>query len=127
LSPVDIFDTHTFDVEGQHEIFKARTEFSDFEYVKTLGLKIIAGRDFSGELCNRYHKCGSYQSHAAKELGFTPGKAIGKWIKNPVRDSFKKKDRRRREDFNFPFLKENMDGWLFRPGFLIHFPIALRV
>ena len=47
--PGGFFDIHTFEVEGQSEIWKSRTEFADFEYVKTLGLKIIAGRDFSAQ------------------------------------------------------------------------------
>jgi putative ABC transport system permease protein len=42
--PGGFFDQHTFEAEGQRDVWKARTEFADFEIVKTLGLKIIAGR-----------------------------------------------------------------------------------
>ena len=45
--PGGFFDGQMFDVEGHAEKWNASTEFADFEYVKTLGLKIIAGRDFS--------------------------------------------------------------------------------
>ena len=47
--PGGFFDMHTFEAEGQRDVWKSRTEFADFEYVKTLGLKIIAGRDFSSQ------------------------------------------------------------------------------
>jgi len=48
--PGGFFDEHTFDVEGQdNKVWKSRTEFADFEFVKTLGLKIIAGRDLSSQ------------------------------------------------------------------------------
>ena len=47
--PGGFFDGHMFDVEGHTEKWNARTEFADFEFVKTLGLKIIAGRDFSAQ------------------------------------------------------------------------------
>ena len=48
--PGGFFDQHTFEAEGRNgQIWKSRTEFADFEYVKTLGLKIIAGRDLSGQ------------------------------------------------------------------------------
>src|SRR5205809_1893423 len=45
--PGGFFDQFGFDVEGQHAVWNARTEFADFQFVKTLGLKIIAGRNFS--------------------------------------------------------------------------------
>ncbi|RYY20714.1 MAG: FtsX-like permease family protein, partial [Sphingobacteriaceae bacterium] len=48
--PGEYFDNHTFEVEGHSEKMNARTEFADFEFVKILGLKIIAGRDFSAQL-----------------------------------------------------------------------------
>src|SRR3569833_132933 len=47
--PGGFFDELTFDAEGYRGTFKSRSEFSDFEFVKTLGLKIIAGRDFSSQ------------------------------------------------------------------------------
>src|ERR1700733_3174574 len=38
--PGGFFDEHTFEVEGQdNKIWKSRTEFADFEWVKSLGLK----------------------------------------------------------------------------------------
>jgi putative ABC transport system permease protein len=114
--PGGFFDTHTFEAEGQHEIWKARTEFADFEYVKTLGLKIIAGRNFSGEYATDTANAVLINRTAAKELGFTPDQAIGKWIKNPVRDTLRRRIVGVVEDFNFLSLKENMDALVISPN-----------
>ncbi len=47
--PGGFFDGHIFDVQDHSERWNARTEFADFEFVKTLGLKVIAGRNFSAQ------------------------------------------------------------------------------
>jgi putative ABC transport system permease protein len=114
--PGGFFDEHTFEAEGQRDIFKSRTEFADFEFVKTLGLKIIAGRDFSPQYATDTTDAVLINHTAATKLGFTPEQAVGKWIKNTIRD-----DTRRRivgvvEDFNFLSLKENMDALVISPS-----------
>jgi putative ABC transport system permease protein len=114
--PGGFYDMHAFDAEGQQAIFKSRTEFADFEYVKTLGLKIIAGRDFSPQFATDTTNAVLINRTAAKELGFSPNQAIGRWIKNRGRD-----DKRRAvvgvvEDFNFLSLKENMDALVISPS-----------
>ncbi|WP_184550327.1 ABC transporter permease [Mucilaginibacter sp. FT3.2] len=114
--PGGFYDMHAFDAEGQPAVFKSRTEFADFEYVKTLGLKIIAGRDFSPQFATDTTNSVLINRTAAKELGFSPEQAIGKWIKNRGRD-----DKRRNvvgvvDDFNFLSLKENMDALVISPS-----------
>lgn len=54
--PGGFFDGQMFEVEGQREPWKSRSEFADFEFVKTLGLKIIAGRDFSRSFLQTLHR-----------------------------------------------------------------------
>ena len=82
--PGGFFDGHMFEVEGQQEKWNARTEFADFEYVKTLGLKIIAGRDFSAQFPTDTTDAVLINQTAAAKLGWTPQQAIGKWIQNTV-------------------------------------------
>src|SRR6476469_4087474 len=114
--PGGFFDEHTFEAEGQHDIYKARTEFADFEFVKTLGLKIISGRDFSSQFATDTTDAVLINRTAAVKLGFTPEQAIGKWIKNTVRDSLKRKVVGVVEDFNFLSLKEHMDALVISPS-----------
>ncbi|HTE10135.1 MAG TPA: ABC transporter permease, partial [Chitinophagaceae bacterium] len=114
--PGGFFDTQAFEAEGQRETWKARSEFADFEFVKTLGLKIIAGRDFSPQYPTDTTEAVLINRTAAKELGFSPEQSIGKWIKNTVRDSLRRRVVGVIEDFNFLSLKENMDALVISPS-----------
>lgn len=108
--PGGFFDLFTFEVEGQDDFWKARTQFADFEIVETLGLNIIAGRDFSPEYGTDSTKAAMINRTAAKMLGYSPEEAIGKWIKNTMRDSIRRNIVGVIEDYNFLSLKEKMDA-----------------
>ncbi|HEV8084956.1 MAG TPA: FtsX-like permease family protein, partial [Chitinophagaceae bacterium] len=114
--PGGYFDMHVFDVEGHNERWNARTEFADFEYAKTLGLKIIAGRDFSAQFPTDTTDAVLINKTAAAKLGWTPEQSIGKWIQNTVRDSAKRRIIGVIADFNFLSLKENMDALVISPA-----------
>jgi putative ABC transport system permease protein len=114
--PGGFFDIQGFEVEGQRDIFKSRTEYADFEFVKTLGLKIIAGRDMSAQFATDSAQAVLINRTAAQKLGFTPDQAIGKWIKNTIRDSVNRKVVGVVEDFNFLSLKESMDALVISPS-----------
>ncbi|MEP7255489.1 MAG: ABC transporter permease [Ferruginibacter sp.] len=112
--PGGFHDIHSFEVEakpGEKVLFS--TEFSDFEMVKTLGLKIIAGRDFSAAFPTDSTRAVLINRMAAAKLGYTANQAVGKWIKNVNRD-----DERRMvvgvvEDFHFGSLKEQIEPMVF--------------
>lgn len=114
--PGGFFDLYPFEVEGQRDVWKARTEFSDLQIVQTLGLKIIAGRDFSPQFATDSTDAVLINRTAATKLGFTPDQAVGKWIKNTFRDSTRRRIVGVVEDFNFLSLKENMDALVISPG-----------
>ncbi|HLZ86079.1 MAG TPA: ABC transporter permease [Puia sp.] len=115
--PGGFFDVHTFDVEGQdNKVWKGRTEFADFEFVKTLGLKIIAGRDLSSQFPTDTVSAVLLNRMAAADLGWTPQQAIGKWIKNTVRDSLRRRVVGVVEDFNYTSLKENIEPLVISPS-----------
>jgi putative ABC transport system permease protein len=114
--PGGFYDIFSFDAEGQREQFKPRTEFADFDYVKTLGLKVIAGRDFSPQFKTDTTQSVLINRTAAAKLGFTPNQAVGKWIQNRFRDSSKRRIIGVLEDFNFLSLKENMDALVISPA-----------
>jgi putative ABC transport system permease protein len=116
--PGGFFDIHNFKVEETNDqVWKFRTTFADFEYVKTLGLKIIAGRDFSSQYSTDTTSAVLISRTAATTMGFSPEQAVGKWILNTIRDN----NNRRKivgvvEDFNFLSLKESMDGLVISPS-----------
>ncbi|RYY34484.1 MAG: FtsX-like permease family protein [Sphingobacteriaceae bacterium] len=113
--PGGFFDMHSFEAEGQRDVFKSRTEFADFQFVQTLGLKIIAGRDLSPAYPTDSSDAVLINRKAAEELGFTPEQAIGKWIKNTVRDEGKRRITGVVENFNFLSLKETMEPLVISP------------
>lgn len=115
--PGGFFDLHAFRVEGKNdEIQKLRTEFADFEFVKTLGLKIIAGRDLSSTFPTDTANAVLINHSAASLLGWTPDQAIGKWIRNTVRDDVNRRIVGVVEDFDFLSLKQKMDGLIISPA-----------
>lgn len=114
--PGGFFDTQLFDVEGQSAQWSANTEYADFQYVPTFGLKIIAGRNFSPEFPSDTLKAVLLNRTAAVNLGWTPQQALGKWIKNTFRDSLRRYVVGVVEDFNFLSLKQGMAPLVISPA-----------
>jgi len=115
--PGGFHDFHNFKAEGlQATEMKMRTEFTDFEYVKTLGLKLIAGRDFSSQYPTDTTDAVLINRTAATTLGYTPEQAIGKWIRNTIRDSTRRRIVGVVEDFNFLSLRDKMDALVIAPN-----------
>ena len=114
--PGGYFDSQIFDVEDHPEKWNAKTEFTDFEFVQTLGLKIIAGRDFSAQFTTDTTDAVLINQTAASKLGWTPQQAIGKWIRNSVRDNAKRKIIGVVADFNFQSLKQDIEPLVISPA-----------
>jgi putative ABC transport system permease protein len=115
--PGGFHDIHVFEIEGHAEKMPARTEFSDFEFVQTLGLKIIAGRNFSAQYPTDTTNAVLINRTAAAKFGWTPEQAIGKWIQNTVRDDKKRFVVGVIEDYNFLSLKEDIAPLVISPSF----------
>ncbi|MBL7700307.1 MAG: ABC transporter permease [Chitinophagaceae bacterium] len=114
--PGGFYDQFNFDVEGRSQLWTARTEFADFECVKTLGLKIIAGRDFSSQFPTDSADAALINHTAAQQLGWTPEQAIGKWVKNKFRDEKPRRIVGVVEDYNFLSLKQSMEALVIAPN-----------
>ncbi len=80
--PGGFHDNYSFEAEdhpGQNLMFN--TQFADFEYVKTLGLKIIAGRDFSSAFITDSTNSVLINRAAAVLLRlYADNRQLGKWI-----------------------------------------------
>jgi putative ABC transport system permease protein len=107
--PGGFHDGYAFEPEGKPgERLMMNTEFADFEYAKTLGLKMIAGRDFSAQFPTDSTQAVIINRSAAAVLGYTPEKAVGKWIKNLAQDSVRRTIIGVVEDFHFTSLKQTI-------------------
>lgn len=114
--PGGFFDEYGFEVEGQTHPWGARTEFADFEFVHTLGLKIIAGRDLSAQYPTDTMSAVLINRMAAASLGFTPQQAIGKWIRNLMKDTARRRVVGVVEDFNYTSLKQTIEPLVIAPN-----------
>lgn len=107
--PGGFHDGYTFEAEGKPgEKLLFNTEFADADYAKTLGIKIIAGRDFSSGFGTDSSDAVLINRAAAAKLGYTPQQAVGKWIKNVMRDSTPRTIVGVTENFHFKSLKESI-------------------
>ena len=116
--PGGFHDIHTFEIQskpGQKLLFD--TEFADFEFAKSLGIKIIAGRDLSPAFPTDSSSSVLINRTAAQKMGYNnPEDAIGKWIKNVTRDTAHRIIVGVVEDFNFASLKEKIEPMIISTG-----------
>jgi putative ABC transport system permease protein len=71
-------DNITVPGKGGNKNYPANVFIGDHDYVKTLGLRLIAGRDFSRDMSTDEEQAFIINETAVKDLGFgTPEKALG--------------------------------------------------
>jgi len=105
--PGGFHDNYSFEAESKPgEKLMLNTEFADFEYVKTLGLKLIAGRNFSAQFVTDSTQSVIINRSAASVLGYTPEEAVGKWIRNIYQDTVRRTIVGVVEDFHYASLKQ---------------------
>lgn len=116
--PGGFHDRYSFESESNpNEKFLINTEFVDFDFVKTLGLKIIAGRDLSQDYGTDSASSILINRKAAATLGYNdPEQAVGKWIKNLSRDSLHRTIVGVVEDYHYLSLKEAIGPLAISPG-----------
>lgn len=115
--PGGFHDSYGFEAEADpNEKYLFNTEFTDFDFVKTLGLKIIAGRDFSEKFGTDSTDAVLINRTAAIKLGYTPEQAIGKWIRNTSRDSLHRIIVGVVEDYHYVSLKDPIGPLVISPG-----------
>jgi putative ABC transport system permease protein len=115
--PGGFHDSYSFETEANAaDKFLFNTEFTDLDFVKTLGLKIIAGRDFSESFQTDSAQAALINRNAAAKLGYTPEQAIGKWIRNLSRDSLRRTIVGVVEDYHYVSLKDPIGPLVISPG-----------
>ena len=115
--PGGFHDGYSFESQAKpDEKMMFSTEFTDLDFVKTLGLKIIAGRDLSESFTTDSAQAVLINRNAANKLGYTPEQAIGKWIKNVSRDSVRRTIVGVVEDYHYVSLKDPIGPLVISPG-----------
>jgi putative ABC transport system permease protein len=115
--PGGFHDSYSFETEAKPDgKLSLNTEFTDLDFVKTLGLKIIAGRDLSENFGTDPAQAVLINRNAAAKLGYTPDQAIGKWIRNVNRDSLRRTIVGVVEDYHYVSLKDPIGPLVISPG-----------
>jgi putative ABC transport system permease protein len=91
------------------EYVRMRSLFCDIDYIKTLGIKIVAGRDFSENFVTDMDHSIILNETAVKRLGWTPHEAIGKLININFVDSTYRQVIGIVQDYNFTSLKNEIE------------------
>ncbi len=108
--PGGFHDSYSFEIEGhQDEAIDLRTVFTDHDYVKILGLKIVAGRNFSRNFSTDEKETIIINEAATRFLGWQPEEAIGKEIQNKFLDSIPKRVIGVVADYNYASLHSTID------------------
>jgi putative ABC transport system permease protein len=108
--PGGFHDNFSVDIQGRKEQeWKFRTVFTDFDYVKTLGMKVVAGRDFSRDYGTDTTQAAIINETAVKQLGWTNEEALGKDITITMRENTPRKVVGVVQDFHFSSLKEKIE------------------
>jgi putative ABC transport system permease protein len=113
----------------------ANVFIGDYDYIKTLGLRVIAGRDFSRDRTTDEKEAFIINETAVKELGFdTPEKAIGQrlnWNEWVPKDSLNPIKKGRVigvvQDFHYKSLHEKLSSAVIQIYPQVSFKIAVKL
>jgi putative ABC transport system permease protein len=133
--PGDQFAGDGINVGNENKVHSANVFVGDEDYVKTLGLRIIAGRDFSRDMSTDVREAFIINEMAVKEFGFgTPEKAIGQplswneWVPadtlNPVK---KGKVIGVVQDFHYKSLHEKVTASVIQLYPQVAFKVAVKL
>ncbi|WKN42174.1 ABC transporter permease [Tunicatimonas pelagia] len=107
--PGGFHDMYTFDVQGKEEQVIMNTLFTDENYLETMGLTLLAGRNFSEDRQTDAQEAIIINETAARTLEWTPEEALGKEITNPFSDTIPRRVVGVVEDYHFASLHNEID------------------
>ena len=79
-TPGGFHDATSVDLPEVNQTMRMRTAFTDFDFVKTFDLDIIAGRDFNAQLATDSTRAVLLNEQAVADLGLTAEEVLGKKI-----------------------------------------------
>ena len=107
--PGGFHDMYSFQVEGHEEEVVMNTLFTDTDYVSTLGLTMLAGRNFSPVHSTDTLEAIILNETAVQSLGWSLEEALNKEITNPFSDSIPRRVVGVVEDYHFASLHNQID------------------
>ncbi len=107
--PGGFHDAMSFKIERKDENYRLRTVYTDFDYVETLGLEIVAGRNFSKTFGTDKEQAVLLNETAVKLIGWTNEEALSKEMRHTMFDTSRCHVVGVVEDYHFSSLKEGIE------------------
>ena len=134
--PGDQFAGDNINVPGKsgNKNYPANVFIGDYDYIKTLGLRLVAGRDFSRDMSTDEEEAFIINETAVKDLGFgTPEKAIGqrlnwdKWVPDSLHPVKEGRVIGVVQDFNYKSLHEKITASVIQIYPKIVYKVAIKI
>ncbi len=114
--PGGFYDASTVTVQGQEENLRMRTLWADEDLPVTMNIELLAGRFFQHDIGADTAASLVLNETAVRELGWTPGEAIGKQLKVAQFDSLYKTVIGVVKDYHFTSVKEKIEPLIIACG-----------
>ena len=107
--PGGFHDATTVEVKHIEENVRLRTLFTDYDYLQTFDIRLIAGRNFSRDMSTDMGQTAILNQMAIRELGWTPEEAVGQKIYLGMFDSLERQVIGVIDDYHFSSLKDHIE------------------
>ena len=120
-------DASIVEVGGRTDKPKINVMFADFEFAGTIGVPIVAGRNFDPSFATDTAKAVLINESACRTLGITPEQALGKDIRPIFFDSAWHQIVGVLKDYHFLSLRQTIAPLLIMPNYRYPGTLAVRV
>ena len=107
--PGGFYDASTIALQGSDQTLRMRTLWCDNDLVKTMDLKLLAGRFFSSEFPSDSTSSVILNETAVRQFGWTPEEAIGKQVMRAQFDSTFRSVVGVVKDYHYTSLKQKIE------------------
>ena len=112
--PGGFHDATSIDLPAMQKSLRMRTAFVDFNYVQTLGMEVVAGRNLSGELASDTMQSVLLNEQAVADIGVTTEEILGQTLYMTSFDSIPKKVVGVLKNYHFTSLHDKIEPLIIR-------------
>lgn len=126
-APGNTPDASIIEIAGRTDRPKINVMYADFEFAKTIGIQVVAGRDFDAQFSTDTSRAVLVNESACRTLGVSPEQAIGMEIRPVYFDSLQHRIVGVLKDYHFLSLRQSIAPLLIIPDYRYPGTLAVRV
>ena len=115
--PGGFHDATSVDVPSLGLSTRMRTAFVDFDFVNTMGLEMVAGRNFNAELASDSTEVAILNEQAVKDLGLSPNEILDRKVYLTFFDTIPRKVIGIVKDYHFSSLHDDIEPLVISTNF----------